>query len=107
MYFRNRSERDGTVVADGQLLEPADLESVRPSERLFAAQRVRSGAGERKLHPAEPLTTRSEAVLVVTIRCYRQDPDRCDRATYGIGLMLDKKAELNASTNYRWTQPCE
>ena len=43
----------------------------------------------------------------MTIRCYRQDPDRCDRATYGIGLMLDKKAELNASTNYRWTQPCE
>ena len=42
----------------------------------------------------------------MTIRCYRQDPDRCDRATYGIGLMLDKKAELNASTNYRWTQPC-
>ena len=57
---------------------------------------------------AEPLTTRRpEAFLVVvTIRCYRQDPDRCDRATYGIGLMLDKKAELNASTNYRWTQPC-
>ena len=42
-----------------------------------------------------------------SIRCYRQDPDRCERATYGIGLMLDKKAELNASTNYRWTQPCE
>ena len=62
---------------------------------------------ESSTQHAEPQTTRSsEAFLVVTIRCYRQDPDRCDRATYGIGLMLDKKAELNASTNYRWTQPC-
>eukprot|EP01051_Picozoa_sp_SAG22_P003598 SAG22_NODE_177_length_16160_cov_41.299296_20_plen_107_part_00 len=46
MGFLNRSETE-RHCADGQLLEPAEMESVRPSERLLTAQRVRAGPGER------------------------------------------------------------